>query len=319
MIRLAVDRQSPIPLHEQIKDQIKLALGSGELRPGDHLPSLRQVDSSLHVGLATVRRAYEELARRGIVKLERGRGAFISEDQSGDTDGLPGVEFEKLFRTLQRDLREKKLVPPAFARFFFSRTLKAEQESPTTAVVEESNALAADYVAQLNRAWQMPVAPVTIAQLASLPPRDRRRYHCFIADYYVLDLLKPLIRKPAPFVIPVDVVFAPEMKNDLQGLPRGSQVAVVLADSEYRRKASYIDDWFGRTFQANRCRFLFLPRSEADLADLLKSRSLARVYVGNQIWDALDSATKQAHKIRRPRLLISPESVERAWRLIGII
>ena len=66
-----IDERSSNSWHNQIKDRVRLALATGELKPGDHVPWIRQADSRLKVGLATIRRAYEDLAHSGLLTLER--------------------------------------------------------------------------------------------------------------------------------------------------------------------------------------------------------------------------------------------------------
>ena len=319
MLHLMIDKQSPIPWHEQIKDQVRLALATGELKPGDYVPSIRQADGRLKVGLATIRRAYEDLARSGLLTLERGRGAFVSQDASSGENGATVAEYEKFFSFVQSGLRKRKLVPSAFARFFFSRTLLSEQENPSIAIVEESVALAEDYVQQLRHAWQLPVAAFSITDLSKMPIEKRQTFRCFLSDYYVIGLMKGLLRGHQAVMIPLEVEFGPEMNADLESLSRRSVVMVVLDDAEHQHKARFIQDLFEKSYRANDLRFRIIRRSDANLPSLLADKKLARVYVGNLIWDVLDPGTKKSPRIRRPRLRITDECVKRAWSQIGVI
>ena len=63
----------------QIVDQVKYAAASGRLRPGDSLPSIRQLAERLRVNRNTVDKAYRELDRQGVIRTARGRGAFLAE------------------------------------------------------------------------------------------------------------------------------------------------------------------------------------------------------------------------------------------------
>jgi DNA-binding transcriptional regulator YhcF (GntR family) len=319
LLQLTVDKQTVIPVHEQIKNQIRLALAIRELRPGDYLPSIRRADSRLHVGLASIRRAYEELAKAGIVTLERGRGAFISKNASTAAVGSPIEQFEELFHSLSHDLKKKKLVPSAFARFLFSRTLQAEQKKPSIAVIEESQMLTADYVQQLGQSWQLPVAGLTVRDLKEMPAEKRSSFSCVVTDYYVQGMVKSILRGSSPFVIPLEVEFRPEMYADMGGLRRGSQVALVLENSEYDRKASYIHHLFDRSFHSKELHFQLIREKDVEISKLLADKKFARVYAGNLIWDHLDAATKRHRRIRRPLLRITDECVKRTWGLIGVI
>ena len=67
-----------VPIYVQLREQFLRAMGSGTLKPGDQMPTMRQVAVALKVDLNTVRRAYEELERLGAVELVRGRGSFVA-------------------------------------------------------------------------------------------------------------------------------------------------------------------------------------------------------------------------------------------------
>lgn len=71
------------PLYRQIVDGIRREISAGRLSPGDELPSFRALAEQLLVSLITVKRAYEELEREGIIFRRQGLGTFVSE--SGDS------------------------------------------------------------------------------------------------------------------------------------------------------------------------------------------------------------------------------------------
>lgn len=66
------------PIYEQITDQIKTQILSGELKAGDALPSLRLLAKELHISVITTKRAYEELEREGFLTSVPGKGCFVS-------------------------------------------------------------------------------------------------------------------------------------------------------------------------------------------------------------------------------------------------
>jgi GntR family transcriptional regulator len=70
-------------LYQQIVDGIKREIAEGRLQPGVALPSFRQFAEDLLVSVITVKRAYEELEREGIVYRRQGLGTFVAE-QGGD-------------------------------------------------------------------------------------------------------------------------------------------------------------------------------------------------------------------------------------------
>lgn len=71
------------PIYQQIYDQIKVAILSGELREGDMLPSIRALAKDLRISVITTKRAYEELERGGYIYTAAGKGCFVSQKSSG--------------------------------------------------------------------------------------------------------------------------------------------------------------------------------------------------------------------------------------------
>jgi GntR family transcriptional regulator len=70
---------SGVPIYVQIREQVLRALGAGVLRPGERMPTMRQVAVVLKVDLNTVRHAYDALARLGVISVLPARGTFVAE------------------------------------------------------------------------------------------------------------------------------------------------------------------------------------------------------------------------------------------------
>ncbi len=75
IIRNSNDR----PIYEQIYDQIKLAILSGELQEGQPLPSIRALAKDLRISVITTKRAYDELEQDGYLYTVAGKGSYVAE------------------------------------------------------------------------------------------------------------------------------------------------------------------------------------------------------------------------------------------------
>jgi DNA-binding transcriptional regulator YhcF (GntR family) len=67
-----------MPIYLQLVEQVKHAVETGAMRPGEQLPAIRSVAESLVINPNTVAKAYRELEHDGIVELRQGSGAFIA-------------------------------------------------------------------------------------------------------------------------------------------------------------------------------------------------------------------------------------------------
>jgi GntR family transcriptional regulator len=68
------------PLYQQIVDQIKQRIAVEEWKAGDEIPSIRQLAVDLRVSVITVKRAYLELERDGLIVTQHGKGSFVAPD-----------------------------------------------------------------------------------------------------------------------------------------------------------------------------------------------------------------------------------------------
>jgi GntR family transcriptional regulator len=72
-----VSNRSGVPIYEQIKEQIKEAIFSGELKEDELLPSIRQLARDLKISVITTTRAYSDLEQEGFVVQMQGKGCYV--------------------------------------------------------------------------------------------------------------------------------------------------------------------------------------------------------------------------------------------------
>jgi GntR family transcriptional regulator len=74
-----VDPTSNVPIYLQIMEAVQRLVATGQLQPGDQLPTVRQLAVDLRVNPNTIARAYLELDRKGVISSQQGRGTYVSE------------------------------------------------------------------------------------------------------------------------------------------------------------------------------------------------------------------------------------------------
>ncbi|PFA23315.1 MULTISPECIES: GntR family transcriptional regulator [Bacillus cereus group] len=78
-MQIIISNSSKEPIYEQITNQIKSLILTGDLQEGSPLPSMRQLAKDLQISVITTKRAYEELEKAGFIYSIVGRGSFVAE------------------------------------------------------------------------------------------------------------------------------------------------------------------------------------------------------------------------------------------------
>lgn len=97
--------QGTLAIYEQIVMQLKNAIVTGELNPGEALPSIRSLAADLQVSVITTKRAYEELEKEGLIRSVAGKGFYVCEY---NTDYLKEKQLMMLESRLQEIIFEAR-------------------------------------------------------------------------------------------------------------------------------------------------------------------------------------------------------------------
>lgn len=95
MSLITLDQRDPTPIYAQLERGFRAAIATSRLRPGDQLPTVRQLAVDLQVNANTVARVYSELERSGVIETKRGVGSFVS---ATTARALPARERDRRLR-----------------------------------------------------------------------------------------------------------------------------------------------------------------------------------------------------------------------------
>lgn len=98
---IELDMNSSTPIYVQLRNQIVMGIGRGELKLGESLPTVRQLAQDIGVNIMTVNKAYQILKTEGYIKIDRRHGAIVSDNIDMDI-----VFREKLENELELLLAE---------------------------------------------------------------------------------------------------------------------------------------------------------------------------------------------------------------------
>lgn len=97
MALVSIDPRDPTPVYAQLERGVRAAIATGRLRPGDQLPTVRQLAVDLQLNANTVARVYGELERAGVIETKRGVGSFVS---ATPAQAQPARDRERRLRAL---------------------------------------------------------------------------------------------------------------------------------------------------------------------------------------------------------------------------
>lgn len=123
---ILISNSSGVPLYEQIEEQIKSQILSGELAEGDALPSMRILAKDLKISIITTKRAYEELERDGFIYSVTGKGSFVK-----------GINSDIVKETMLFDIQE--LMESAVDKAALAKITLEELQEMLCLLYEEKN------------------------------------------------------------------------------------------------------------------------------------------------------------------------------------
>jgi GntR family transcriptional regulator len=156
-MRLWIARSAGLPVREQLRAQLLLAILSGDLRAGERLPSTRELGRRLEIHPNTVSAVYSALERDGWVQLRRGSGVYVRQPKRR-TPADPDVALDQLVGDLYRAARERGI--PLRRLHDRLRRWLALQPPDHFALIDPDEHLRQILAAEIAAATGFPVVPV---------------------------------------------------------------------------------------------------------------------------------------------------------------
>lgn len=127
-IQFRLNRRSGVPAYRQVVDQVRQALRLGVLRPGDQLPTVRDVVKQIAINPNTVHRAYRDLDAQGLTEGRPGSGTFVRRSLSRVPDEQP--QLQRQLEKWMRAARAAGLGDEAIAALVADATESSKKEEP---------------------------------------------------------------------------------------------------------------------------------------------------------------------------------------------
>jgi GntR family transcriptional regulator len=127
--RLELNPSLGLPLYRQIIDGIKELIAVGTLRPGDQLPSIRELSAQLRINPSSAVKAYSELRHEQVIDMDQGRGTFVRDGVRAVANSREGLLHHALDGVIARaktlGFSDEELASALAARLRIARRRRA--------------------------------------------------------------------------------------------------------------------------------------------------------------------------------------------------
>lgn len=269
MIRWFVDKNNKIPLYLQLKDQVEYYISTGAVQDGYQLPPVNALANELGITFETVRKAYKEVERNGLLSMRRGQGTFITlhrgnalrartgvgkinwarealeaEPEAGKGQAAVQAAIGLIRQYLHQGTGATASLPSGLpsglldARRVFEQAFDAlaEEQSRQEIIFTECNQLQVREISQiLTQHLNLPIRPVLTGdlkeQLRTLPDEEIKRLLIITTGFHVNEVKGAIGGLPVSVEVLITNM-APETRRRLDGLGKKAKYGFICRDQE---------------------------------------------------------------------------------------
>lgn len=328
-MRARLDPESPIPLYWQVAEALRYQVATGELTPGQRLPSLRDAARAWGVNMHTVRRAYAKLAEGGIVQVRARSGTVVLKPPNGGdpttlapsgsgpgaTDARSeegrgrGDELEAWLREVARHGRVRwGLGPREIAATLADLPNPGHHDDPVF-VVECSESQSEDLARQLTDRWKVMARPWSLEREGE-PPDDA----VLVGTYFHYNDFR--VRWPRRFPRVRFVATRPDyaIRERLEAFRGDGDGPLTIALWER-------DEAMARNIAADLVRVLpedeFVLRQQVGVPEGVDDLPLGPALFSPRTWARLPQSARRRRDFMEVRYVFDPSDLDRLARDLG--
>lgn len=241
MIQWFIDKNNKVPLYLQLKDLIKYYISTGAIQADHQLPALNALAKDLGINFETVRKAYKELEKEGLLSMKRGHGTYVilhnvpqgpAKTSRSAEDGLLGMAKSTIRRYLQQgtSLEEaKRIIGQALEEVSADRP---EQEI----IFTECNTLQIKEISELLKSYlDRPIKPVLIKDLKKEMQKvsaDIGQPRNIITTGFHIDEVRTTTRNTAVSIHVLITQMSSETRRKLDAFGKKARFGFICRDEE---------------------------------------------------------------------------------------
>jgi DNA-binding transcriptional regulator YhcF (GntR family) len=316
-VEFIIEHHGFVPVIQQIQEQVKLAVWMGNIRSGDILPSIREVEKKTGVNRAQVYRAYRALGKSGLVVLKRGRGKGAVVSTAPASADLINTKCRTLTKNLAAKVRRLGISPTAYARYLSQQMQELERRVPFIAYVDPLKTFALSKAAELSQLWQVPVVGLTALELENAA-RKGTQLRKALTNHLICDRVQSSLAGRRIEVIPVEVSYSDQMIAELDRIRPHSSVLRVIPP-QFLPHAGFIRAQLQKRIKAPGVEISLVSVADRSFEKLLKGSKYDYIIADPTLLSEIPHEVQKSRSILMVRLQLDLKSLEAARIRAGVI
>ena len=309
-----IEKNSPVPVINQIQEQIKMSMAIGVLKRGDILPSIREVEKQTGINRGQIHRAYLALHQSGLISQAPGKRLAVT--VSAAAPDLINRKCLELARDTIKRARRIGVSPIAFARYLGRNSQEDERDHPFIAYVDVDKGAALRRAEQVSQIWGASVIGLTVDEFKLALGRGSKLKKVLV-NHLHHDRIRCLPRGRKIDVIPIHIRYTKQIIRDLQETKANASLVIVLPNHAVPVARFIVE----QLYQLIKCREIsWMSVKEApDFNQLLNNSRYDRILVSPGARDRVPVELHQNARILMLQMQLDPEDLETARIRAGVI
>ena len=229
--QLLINKQSAVPLHVQLKEQVRYAIMSGFYEAGSPLPSIRELTAQLGIHRNTVHRVYLELQATGLLVSRPGKGVFVSESFSETISAKEINAIEELTDRFFVDANAIGVNPITLAGLLNQRAPAFDSRHPTVGFVECTAHQSSEFARGLADQFGVSVQQILLDDLRNATEVASSTLKHLVTSLFHYDEVRETVAEFDIRVHPVTYDLHPATRKLLRELPPDCRLGFVCQDA----------------------------------------------------------------------------------------
>lgn len=223
--RLHLNRHSSLSLKSQLSAQIRFAIATGELHPGDRLPSITELAAHLGINRNTVNQVHQDLKAAGFLDTAQGSGVFVAKNSPTTTVSMD--RLRKLMAHTFEAAARLGVSPTTLLQCLQSEITHYEKRFPLVAFVECNQYQARDFARQVGSVWKLNVVPLLLSDLQKSKPVIPSTCKVVMTSYFHYPDVRQLVATRHVTVRAVVLDVMTGLKQELARIRRGVKAGII--------------------------------------------------------------------------------------------